>query len=69
MEVKSINSNTTLTISLVITLLGAAVSFGIVYATVTRSAQDIAELRNDVKELTVSVNQLIGRNNNISFER
>lgn len=69
MEVKQINSNTTLTISLVITLLGAAVSFGIVYATVTRSAQDIAELRNDVKELTVSVNQLIGRNNNISFER
>lgn len=57
-----ISQTSAVSIGLVITLIGAALSFGIVYNKVDTLGSEVSEARKDIKELTASVNQIIGAN-------
>ena len=62
-----ISQTSAVSIGLVLTLLGAALSFGVVYNKVDTLENEVAEARKDIKELTASVNRIIGASGDIVF--
>lgn len=56
-----ITKDTLLPLGLVFTLVGAAISFGIMYSKVETMSQDVALIKAQQNENTKLLNQLVGR--------